>query len=145
MGNELLPTTDAVDPSSMHACQGRPAARLSETIAMKLRAILIILSLAGFAGAAAAGQTHKIMQSAETIALLSQATGLTTHEVEIALGPSANYEQPVRYASVIRRFRQALGRTMYEQIMGGGELGAHQVQELAAMAQARQARLAAGK
>jgi len=61
---------------------------------MKLRAILIALSLAGFTGAAAAGQTHSIMQSAQTIELLSQATGLTVHEVEMALGPSANYEHP---------------------------------------------------
>lgn len=112
---------------------------------MKLRAILIAISLAGFAGAAAAGGAHTIMQPAETVELLSQATGLTVHEVKIALGPSAEYDHPGRYASVIRRFRQAVGRTMYEQIMGEGELNARQVQELTAMAQARQARLAAGK
>ena len=95
--------------------------------------------------AAAAGETHTIMQPAETIHLLSQATGLTVHEVEIALSPSTNYEHPTRYASVYRRFQQAVGRTMYEQIMGDGELNARQVQDLVAMAQARQAKLAAGK
>ena len=112
---------------------------------MKLHAILIALSLAGFAGAAAAGEAHTMMQPAETIELLSQATGLTIREVEIALGPSANYEHPTQYPAVIRRFRQAVGRTVYEQIMGDGELGAGQVQDLVAMAHARQAKLAAGK
>lgn len=112
---------------------------------MKLHAILIAISLAGFTGAAAAGEAHTVMQPAETIGLLSRATGLTVHEVEIALGPSANYEHPDRYASVIRRFRQAVGRAMYEQIMGDGELSARQVQDLLAMAQARQAKLAAGR
>lgn len=110
---------------------------------MKLRAILIAISLAGFAGAAAAGETHTIMQPAQTIQLLSQATGLTVHEVEIALSPSTNYEHPTRYASVYRRFQQAVGRTMYERIMGDGELSARQVQDLVAMAEARQAKLAA--
>jgi len=38
-----------------------------------------------------------------------------------------------------------VGRTLYEQIMGEGELNARQVQDLFAMAQARQAKLAAGK
>jgi len=112
---------------------------------MKLHAILIALSLAGFAGAAAAGGAHTIMQPAETVELLSQATGLTVHEVEMALGPSSNYEHPNEYASVTRRFRQAVGRTMYERIMGEGELSARQVQDLGAMARARQAELAAGK
>jgi hypothetical protein len=112
---------------------------------MKLRAILIAISLAGFAGVAAAGEAHTVMQPAQTIELLSQATGLTVHEVEMALGPSANYEHPDQYASVIRRFRQAVGRTMYERIMGDGDLSARQVQDLVAMARARQAKLAAGK
>lgn len=112
---------------------------------MKLPAILIIISLAGFAGTAPAGQAHTIMQSGETIALLSRATGLTVQEVEIALGPSTNYEHPDTYASVTRRFRQAVGRTMYEQIMGDGELNARQVRDLTGMAKAREARLAAGK
>ncbi len=112
---------------------------------MKFRAILIATFLAGFAGVAAAGEAHTVMQPAETINLLSRATGLSVHEVEIALGPSDNYEHPVRYASVIHRFRQAVGRTLYEQIMGEGELNARQVQDLVVMAQARQARLAAGK
>lgn len=112
---------------------------------MKLRAILIAISLAGFTGVATAGEAHTMMQPAATIELLSQATGLPVHEVEIALGPSANYEHPVRYASVIRRFRQAVGRTVYEQLLGDGELSARQVQDLVAMAQAHQAKLAAGK
>lgn len=112
---------------------------------MKFHAILIAISLSCFAGIAAAGEAHLVMQPAETIRLLSQATGLTVHEVEIALGPSTNYEHPVQYASVIRRFRQAVGRTMYEQITGDGELNAQQVRELIARAHARQTRLAAGK
>ncbi|HJR13800.1 MAG TPA: hypothetical protein VJ833_07875 [Rhodanobacteraceae bacterium] len=112
---------------------------------MKLRAILIAISLAGFTGVAAAGEAHTMMQAAQTIELLSQATGLTVHEVEIALGPSVNYEHPVEYPSIIRRFRQAVGRTMYERIMGEGELSVRQVQDLVAMAQARQAKLAAGR
>lgn len=76
----------------------------------------------------------------DTIELLSHATGMTVHEVELALGPSANYEQPVRYASANRRFRQAVGRTLYEQITGEGELSAQQVRDLIATAQTRQAR-----
>jgi hypothetical protein len=112
---------------------------------MKLRAILIAISLSCFAAAAAAGEPHATMQPAQTIELLSQATGLTVHEVEIALGPSANYEHPAQYASVARRFQRTVGRTMYEQIMGDGELGARQVRDLVAMAKARQTRLAAGK
>jgi hypothetical protein len=112
---------------------------------MNLHAILVAISLAGFAGVAAAGEAHTVMQSAQTIELLSRATGLTVHEVEIALGPSENHEHPTRYPSVIHHFRQAVGRTMYEQIMGDGELGARQVQDLVAMAHARQVKLAAGK
>lgn len=112
---------------------------------MKLHAIAITIAMAGFVGVAAAGESHTIMQPAETIELLARATGLTVHEVEIALGPSANYEHPNRYASVYRRFQQAVGRTIYEQIMGDGELSAPQVQELIAMAHAREAKLAAGK
>lgn len=114
---------------------------------MKLHAITIAITIAmaGFAGVAAAGQPGKMMQPAQTIELLSQATGLTVREVEIALGPSANYEHPERYASVYRRFQWAVGRTMYEQILGEGELSARQVQDLVAMAEARQAKLAAGK
>ncbi|HEY7872428.1 MAG TPA: hypothetical protein VIC31_06865 [Rudaea sp.] len=112
---------------------------------MKLHSILIAISLAGFTGVAAAGEAHAIMQPAQTIELLSQATGLTVHEVEIALGPSANYEHPTLYPSVIRRFRRAVGRTMCGQIIGDGELSAQQVQDLVAMARARQAKLAAGK
>ena len=114
---------------------------------MKLHAITIAISIAmaGLAGVAAAGETHTMMQPAETIELLSQATGLTVREVEIALGPSVNYEHPTMYASVIRRFRQAVGRTMYEQIMGDGELTARQVQDLVAMAQARHPQQTAGE
>lgn len=112
---------------------------------MKLHAILIAIYLAGFAGIVAAGEAHTMMQPAETIDLLSRATGLTVHEVEIALGPSVNYEHPTMYPSVIRRFRQAVGRTMYKQIMGDGELTARQVQDLVAMAQARQAQQTTGK
>ena len=77
-----------------------------------------------------------------TTELLSQATGMTVREVELAIGPAANYEQPVRYASANRRFRQAVGRALYEQIMGEGELSAQQVRDLTAMARAHQARQA---
>ena len=115
---------------------------------MKLRTITFAIVLAGFAGmanVASAGQPGPSMQSALTIDLLSRATGLTVDEVKLALGPSTNYEYPVRYESANRRFRQAVGRTMYERIMGEGELSARQVQDLVAMARARQDKLAAGK
>ena len=115
---------------------------------MKLHALTIAIAVAcssGFACAAVAGETRVIMQPAQTVELLSQATGLTIPEVEMALGPSANYENPVEYDSANRRFRQALGRALYEQIMGRGELGAQQVQALTGMARERQARLAAGQ
>lgn len=106
--------------------------------------IAIAIAMAGFGGAAAAGEAHAIMQPTEAIDLLSQATGLSIHEVEIALGPSMNYEHPTRYPTVIRRFQRAVGRTMYEQIIGDGELTAQQVQVLTDMAHARQAKLARG-
>jgi hypothetical protein len=121
---------------------------VSEVTIMKLRTITFAIVLAGFAGmanVASAGQPGPSKQSALTIDLLSRATGLTVDEVKLALGPSTNYEYPVRYESANRRFRQAVGRTMYERIMGEGELSARQVQDLVAMARARQAKLAAGK
>lgn len=112
---------------------------------MKLRATSIALFLAGFAGAAAAGHACTIMQQGQTINLLSQATGLTPHEVQMVLGPSANYEYPVRYATASWRFRRALGRTLYEQILGQGSINAQQVQELNKLARARQTMVAADK
>jgi hypothetical protein len=124
---------------------GKACFGISEAIVMKLRAILIAISLAGFAGVAAAGEAHQAGQPAEAIQLLSRATGLTVDEVELALGPSADYEHPARHACVVRRFRQAVGRTMYEQIMGDGKLSATQVQNLVAMARARQPKLAKAK
>ena len=110
---------------------------------MKLHAITIAIAVAAFSGVAAAGHANAIMQPAQTIELLSQATGLTVHEIETVLGPSANYEDPIGYDSANRRFRHAVGRTLYEQIMGRGQLTARQVQDLNAMAQTRQAMLAA--
>lgn len=68
--------------------------RVSEATVMKFHAILIAISLSCFAGIAAAGEAHLVMQPAETIRLLSQATGLTVQEVEIALGPSTTTSTP---------------------------------------------------
>ncbi|HEX5961791.1 MAG TPA: hypothetical protein VFY97_11170 [Rhodanobacteraceae bacterium] len=112
---------------------------------MKLRTLTftMVFTLAGFTGIACAGPAHAIMQPADTIELLSRATGLTVHDVELALGPSSS-EYPVRYESANRRFRQAVGRGMYEQIMGQGVLTARQVRDLAAMAESRPTRRIVG-
>ncbi len=113
---------------------------------MKLRTSFIAMVLAGFAAAATAGQAGANMRPVNAIELLSQATGLTIHEVEIALGPSATaYDHAVGYERAHQRFRQAVGRTLYEQIMGRGELTAQQIRELAAMARDHQTSRLAGK
>lgn len=108
---------------------------------MKLRAVTLAIALVGMAGVAAAGQPRVVMPPSQAVELLSEATGLSVDKVALALGPAANYEEPVEYARANRRFRHAVGRTLYEQIMGGDGLSAQQVRHLAALAHARHARL----
>lgn len=104
---------------------------------MKISQRAIFLGVA-IALAMPVASTAVAQQGVDTISLLSQASGLTAHEVQMVLGNRtafAGYKAGYAFAS--QRLEQTVGPAIYHNLKEHGELTARQLQDLVVMANTR--------